>query len=282
MITQSFARKASGVPILSRAQIDQIGEEVIRNYNPYLLERPQEVDIDDLIQNHLRLHQEYHYLSHNGSILGMMVFYDSNGIIVFNPDLNEAEYVSIFANTIVVDNSLLDEYQEARYRFTVAHEASHNLLHREYFEELYKQKTTENTSEFTQCRIDTMTEMTGARYWVDNDWMEWQANCLASAILMPKSMVTRAISELDNKDIPKEERAKYERRMISQIFNVSWEAAEYRLSKLELLSPTIKAEDLPKTVPPAKRKRVAYSLTDEDHLFIRKHEARLLRAAGIE
>ena len=29
--------------------------------------------------------------------------------------------------------------------------------------------------------------------------MKWQANCLASAILMPKSMVTRTISELDYK-----------------------------------------------------------------------------------
>ena len=41
-----------------------------------------------------------------------------------------------------------------------------------------------------QCRVDSgMTDRADTRKWDDHDWMEWQANHLSAAVLMPKSAV---------------------------------------------------------------------------------------------
>ena len=41
-----------------------------------------------------------------------------------------------------------------------------------------------------QCRVDNgMTNKSDTRKWDDHDWMEWQANHLSAAVLMPKCSV---------------------------------------------------------------------------------------------
>ena len=78
--------------------------------------------------------------------------------------------------------------------------------------------------------------------WNDDDSMEWQANYFSSALLMPKSMVMQMCN--DKKLINQLE---YESLgitvifnnllvvKVAEIFNVSFKAAEVRLSNLNLL-----------------------------------------------
>lgn len=86
------------------------------------LRTPQEIDIDLFVQDYLGMEQDFQYLSHCGLYLGMTVFNETDKIPVYNPAKYCAEYISAKANTVIIDNSLLEENQEHRYRFTMGHE----------------------------------------------------------------------------------------------------------------------------------------------------------------
>ena len=48
----------------------------------------------------------------------------------------------------------------------------------------------ETPAPMVQCRVDTKKmDCRTSKSWTDRDWMEWQANALSSAVLMPVSMV---------------------------------------------------------------------------------------------
>lgn len=156
MMRLNINRKRSGVPVLSRKQIDDIGERLVQDFCPDAMIHPQALDVDLFAQDYLGMEQDYQYLSHCGVYLGMTVFNDTNRVVVFNPEKQEAEYISARAKTIIIDNTLLEEKQEHRYRFTMGHEAAgHGVLHEAYFGYDRNQLTlfdTVNEAAMIQCR----------------------------------------------------------------------------------------------------------------------------------
>ena len=70
--------KNNGVPILSKAEIDAIGERFVQDFQPEVLTNPSPVDIEGFIEFYLGMTPDYQYLSHNGVYLGMTVFNDTN------------------------------------------------------------------------------------------------------------------------------------------------------------------------------------------------------------
>ena len=65
--------KENGVPILSKTEIDVIGERFVRDFQPEVLESPAPVDIEGFIEFYLGMTPDYQFLSHNGVYLGMTV-----------------------------------------------------------------------------------------------------------------------------------------------------------------------------------------------------------------
>lgn len=59
MYRPNVRRKRSGVPILSRDEIEAITERMLMEYDPQVLEEPQAVDVDSFAQNYLGAHQSY-------------------------------------------------------------------------------------------------------------------------------------------------------------------------------------------------------------------------------
>ena len=239
MYRPDIKRKKSGTPVLSRKQIDIIGENLIREFNPEALKQPQEIDIDLFAQDYLGMEQDFQYLSHCGVYLGMTVFNDTEKVPVYDPQNNCADYISAKAHTVIIDKTLLAENQEHRYRFTMGHEASHEFLHKEYFTYDPNQMTIFDFIEaepapMVQCRIDSkkMDSSEKSTCWNDRDWMEWQANALSSAMLMPKSMVELVVNQVKRKQCPKHLLAYFSIMKVSEVFNVSFEAAMYRLKQL--------------------------------------------------
>lgn len=92
MYTPSLRVKNNGVPILSKAEIDAIGERFVQDFQPEVLTNPSPVDIEGFIEFYLGMTPDYQYLSHNGVYLGMTVFNDTNKVPVFDPATNRAEY----------------------------------------------------------------------------------------------------------------------------------------------------------------------------------------------
>lgn len=232
-----IARKKSGVPVLSRKEIDEIGRRLVWDFMPGALEAPQEIDIDSFAQNYLGMGQDFQYLSHCGVYLGMTVFHDTDKVPVYDPQRECADYISAKARTVIIDRTLLADSQEHRYRFTMGHEAGHEFLHKEYFDYAlcrrgvsgHAGKTPEGA---VQCRID-MKGLAAKRpeAWRDRDWMEWQANAFSSAILMPVPMV-RKVAEGVRKRGDRTAFAGCAAAEVSRVFNVSFEAASYRLMQL--------------------------------------------------
>lgn len=236
MYTPSYKTKKNGMPVLSKDEIDNIAERYLLDFNPATLQTPQEIDIDGFAFNYLKLNQDFHFLSHNGIYLGMMVFNDTKKIPVYIPEKNEAEYVTAKARTMIIDNSLVEENQERRYRYTVGHECGHDIFHRSY----YVKGLPNQISMFTdmidepliRCRVSNYNNNKDEhRLKTEKDWMEWQSNYMSSALLMPKSMVIKVVKSL-NYDINDIFTPHFYVNEISEIFNVSSEAAKYRLEGL--------------------------------------------------
>ena len=244
MIKLDLRRKDSGVPILSREELDEIAFNVLADFNYEVLLEPQEVDIDLFAQEYLGMDQDFQFLSHNGIYMGMTIFNDTDNLPVYDPIKRRAEYVS--EKAIVIDNSLLEDDKEHQYRFTMGHECIHGMLHKAFFSALPGQLTMfdqlgpEFSEPMIRCRVVTAGRTNwNYRNWTDIDWMEWQANAGASALLMPAYAVK----------ILSEKAKKYGYRGISharvmvaemmRVFNVSHSAAAFRLKSLGLLDPLI-------------------------------------------
>ena len=240
MYKPSFKTKRNGVPVLSKEEIDNIAENYLLDFCPEAMKTPQEIDIDSFALNYLKLNQDFQYLSHKGIYLGMMVFKDTKKVPVFIPERNEADYIEAKARTIIIDNTLLDENQEHRYRYTMGHECGHDIYHKYYYvKELPNQISLfeEIDEPLIRCRVVNNFKK-DKRLWTDSDWMEWQSNYMSSALLMPKSMVIKAVKDTNFKG--KKILTDYIKvGTISKIFNVSIEAATYRLEGLGIIDKDI-------------------------------------------
>lgn len=232
----------NGVPYLTKKEMDEIAENFIWDFCPEAMRTPMQIDIDSFAQNYLGMKQDFQYLSHNGVYLGMTVFNDTNKVIIFNPETWEADYISAEARTIIIDNNLLEENQEHRYRYTMGHECGHDIYHTQYFGYSPDQISFfEEREPMIKCRIVNLNGNKKPEVWDDKSTMEWQANYMASALLMPKSMVIKVVKEENELlkslkyrwfDMSNDELTIIR---ISRLFNVSEEAARYRLHGLGLI-----------------------------------------------
>ncbi len=240
MYIANIRRKRSGVPILSKNEIDAITERMLLDYDPDLFSRPQELDIDAFAQNYLGAHQSYEYLSHCGVYLGMTVFNDTNRVEIYDPIRQRADYTSAKANTIIIDRTLLEEDQEQRYRFTLGHECGHlGLGHSAFFGYDPNQLTTvqffgDEAPAMVRCRVNSARgRCKDTRYWNDADWLEWQADNFASCLLLPQKAIEKLDEMIrDGFDYPGSHGMPCLIGAVEKIFNVSHEAAMIRLRQL--------------------------------------------------
>lgn len=243
MYLPTYMVKKSGVPILKREEIDIIGENFVRDYQPEVLTEPAPVDVERFIEYYLGMTTDYQYLSHNGIYLGMTVFNDTDKVVVYSAETKRAEYLSAKARTVIIDNRLLVENQQHRYRFTLGHEGGHDIFHSAYYAYDSNQTSLFSTSEFPmiQCRVVGQRN-TEPRSWDDKDWMEWQANAFSSAFLMPTSAVQMVAQRYSTRSGWLHDYLLVSD--VARIFDVSTEAATYRLQGLGLVDSKFKAPSL--------------------------------------
>ena len=66
MYTPTYNTKKNHVPVLSKNEINIMGEHLVGDFCPEALRTPMEVDIDTFAQSYLGLDQDFQFLSHNG------------------------------------------------------------------------------------------------------------------------------------------------------------------------------------------------------------------------
>jgi len=165
-------KKDTGVPILETNEIELKAEEVVRYYDPAILDTPSSTPVQGIVE---KLVMEFG--------LG---FYP-------NVDLGVTKLGSkILGKTIIkplsiyVDQSLSDT---DRFPFTLAHELGHTVFHRG----VDIKKSGYEGQELTDEEHDFITGKKLLK--TDRDWIEWQANRFASALLMPRTSVSSLVVE---------------------------------------------------------------------------------------
>ena len=193
--------------------LESIARKLLIEYDStYLNRSPGPVPIETIIEKVCKLSIEYKHLTNNGRELGRMI-YDDGITTYFDEDINDYALMSVCGGTILIDASLLEqENLYGRFRFTLAHELSHYLLH--------------------QCVFrGTGTAAALYKNEISEDDTEWQANYLAQAILMPGGQIKRCFYSL--RPVCKSRRD-YIFEM-SKTFEVSKQAMEIRLKNFGLI-----------------------------------------------
>ena len=198
---------------------------------------PHPIDVERFVERYLEMPVEYMYLSHCGVYLGTTVFQTTDFLPVYLPEEKCADYAHVEAGTIVIDGSLDDYNQEHRLRFTLGHEGGHGILHPSYFLNTIGSKERDNTGIYVRCRSDfkaSRTDMGSFRSLSDAERAEQQANRFSSAILMPRSAVKIVLAGMPYSGTEKWIECTTQR--IRDTFNVSKEAAFYRLKGLKIIA----------------------------------------------
>lgn len=171
---------------LSRQDIEAIATRIVNAYYrlPELQGQPiYRIDPELLLTKVLGLNIEYYHLSRDNSILGATSASEM-GIEVFDNDDNEAIYF-LDGKTVLVEKDLKeDETQRGRCNFTIAHEASHQILKMLYPRE-YGVSARPAKLHFYRANSEKKKPI--------SDWEEWQANALGSAILLPRDRIEKAM-----------------------------------------------------------------------------------------
>lgn len=165
---------------------------------------------------------------------------------VFNKDLGKNSHgneilgkLSLDTKTIYISNSL--ELNGHRWRFTLAHELGHYLLHKNLF---IKDPSLNIMDSKKSIEMKNINKSSTSR-------LEWQANSFASSLLLPKkTLIPFVISLLREYGIRNSNHGiiyldnqrdnittyRYISSRISQEYNVSYQMITYRLTQLKILN----------------------------------------------
>ncbi len=225
----------------SRKQLDNLGENILKDYDASHLLEARPVDVYRFAENYMGLTVDFKNLSPDKSILGLTSF--NSGIFPVWDDQRDAPYmIEVAAGTVIIDNDLLRDNQRGRENFTVIHECSHQKLHKS----LYLKN---DGKLMIACSRRDIGEGGSKRKLVtEHDWEEWQSNSLTASILMPSKVILRmfrdfmGISTSEKLPIPLNFIIDYKVMELAELFNVSHMAMKIRLEHLGLLE--IRAYDI--------------------------------------
>ena len=217
-------------PILSRNDIEQIAEKILAIYTEaYVPEKHlfYQVVPEELAEV-LGLEVDYQILSLDGTILGVTAP-DEQCVTVY--DRKQECYYYLDGNTILIDTRLCASPKTiGRKNYTLAHEIAHQILYKA-FPDAYASAN----------RIMCDYRRTPSNRRKVTNWVEWQADALAAALLLPKDAILEGmflvglgehISTLSRKFTPN----KYDSFcQLAKALGASQSALAYRMEQLGLL-----------------------------------------------
>ena len=204
---------------LSRYTIETIVYRVLNKYSPECLKEARQTPVENIMEIGMGLNVEYHDLSSDGTILGCVTM--QNNLVRVYDDFDFAGHeIGVDGGTVIISNHLLNQRYLGRKNFTLGHEVGHWELHR-------------NTGMLlTRCTDSIGSDKYKPK--TDMEWVEWQADCFASCLLMPADTFKKAFLQLKDRtfSLSGEPLIPY----LAQIFEVSKQAAEIRARQLFLIS----------------------------------------------
>ena len=194
----SYFFTESGVPILSKEQLERIGEAHTSMYARRCGERETRLSTWKFAVYYLGKKVRFEWLSHNGAVLGASVYSDKKPVPIYLPDKDDVVWKKLEAGTILLDKALEVKKDApfallSRPRFTLMHECAHFILHGEHYRRKAENGQEGGIAYSVQYKQDTKDSR--KEFQTDIEWTEWQASYLAGVLLMPGSKVTRVLQD---------------------------------------------------------------------------------------
>lgn len=217
----------------TKSEIDELGESLILDYFRKQHLSAQCVDIEGFLLDYLRLRLQY--ISFGEKDKNKMGFL-SNGIHPLKVCQASKVVEQVFPkNTVLIEEYLLREKESGKKRFTIAHEAAHYLL--QLLDNDGRQEAPCFHNEFCAESVYTQSELLALFSIV-----EWQADRLAAALLMPRFLVENALRKC-NKGKPvcvygdsvMSQKEKNHIHAMANTLGVSYSALFIRLRELDML-----------------------------------------------
>ena len=242
----NYPQKESGLYILSREDIENIAKDVLKEFFPQNLILPKPLDTAELLEDRLGLTVKQKYIGTlSSAVLGLIVMGDEVEI----PSYDEMYKPTVLwetYGTVLINKHLCVRENTARRRYTETHEGAHFILHGEYFMKAANSAANRknNSRKFIACR---KVELYGQKTNNDSDWMEWQADSLAAALLMPGNVFcsfARSVMRkygitgrhIVNNFYVNKGKVRDIISDIARAFNVSYRAAQIRMLHLGLIT----------------------------------------------
>ena len=168
----------------SRADLENWADAILKDFLGEHFEDFAPIDIERLAKEYLGLSVEYDTLSDSLEVYGVSAFQDTvidllrNGII---------EQINVKADTILLESALCCEELKTTHRFTLGHEAAHQILRRW---ERQNAKFVADKQPAVAFSRKTNTPPP------ERDWNEWQANTLGAALIMPRRLMEECLFRL--------------------------------------------------------------------------------------
>ena len=166
------------VPFIDKTIMDiSYARKILNGMYTSLSSTMQDIPIEKIILNDgLTIKNEA--ITKDKSIHGMLVC-DNSDIVLWNEEKKEYRTTFCTGKTIYIDTLLQVPSLKNRYRFTLAHEYAHWVLHRKIVKKIAKEK---KILPYLTCAERNINEELIEKVEAS---CEWQANYLAGAILMP-------------------------------------------------------------------------------------------------
>mgnify|MGYP001159099233 CR=1 FL=1 len=172
--------------ILSRKDIEMIAERVVTQYKALPeITNSQIYHVDPVLlaERVYGFSVEYEHLSVDGRALGVTSYQEAPAKIW--ADDGSPGYYILDGKTILIEKDLKDDVSRlGQHNFTVGHETAHQILSL-----LYPGDYTVKVRKERLLYYRAESEKRGPV----RNWEEWQANALASSILLPPDLVSRCM-----------------------------------------------------------------------------------------
>lgn len=222
-IKYSFFNK-DNVPIIKDEEIEDFINKQLLEYNDHHFDKPHALDIESFVEFYIGKCPNFYKLSldeDKQKKLGITALSDGKIMIYRN---NKPDYVEVQKGDIFIDSSI--ENKEHLFRFTLAHEAGHSVLHTKCsFNIVYAEDYSNSIKYGEHKKLITV-----------SDWIDHHANVYAACLLMPEKFMRILVKRYYHKN------AKMYKAMLNNLFyeiseylNVSVEAVKIRIEKLGLI-----------------------------------------------
>ena len=222
----------------SRVEIDELGEEIVRQFMDGYTPKAECVNIELFVTDYLKLPLVYEtFAEEETDRLG----FTSNGKRKLKV-MREGKQVELVfpTHTIVIDSYLKKQSEEGKRRFTIAHEAAHNIFDRDNGGRC----EAHFYSGFDAQREYSMDELRERM-----NICEWQANAMAAALLMPRFLVEQSLQKYSGRSsLPiygntiLSQRSKRVIDKMASVLGVSYSSLMIRLRELNLFEYRDKSE----------------------------------------